>query len=289
MWSACLTGRGQSTMAEFAYTEALDVLAGAPRRTSARCSPRRARRRPGGVPGRLRPPGAAAADRRGARGAGDGDAGGPGLHHRAAGGQGAGRAGRVWVPVLEQTARIGVLAVSLPDAGPAQRAAGGTARRVRRPGRRRAGPGQRRPAGAAARQAHVAARLHAVGPAAAVGAARPGRAGGRDTRARLRHRGRRLRLRGRRRRAAVRDHRRDGARARLDAARRPRGGRVPARAPRRGVARGDARRHRRGPGQRLRRPLVRHRHPRHARTAAPGGWSGPAPGTRRRCCCAAGR
>ena len=39
---------------------------------------------------------------------------------------------RVWVPVLEQTARAGVLAVSLPDAGAGQRPAGRAARGVRR-------------------------------------------------------------------------------------------------------------------------------------------------------------
>ena len=140
---------------------------------------------------------------------------------------------RIWVPVLEQTARVGVLAVSVPDADPAGvrqaellgvfagLVVGGLTRvsdapRVRRHGRRMSLP--------------ASMQWDLLPPWSA---ARPRRASGRDTRACLRHRGRRVRLRGGRRRAALRDHRRDGPRARLDAASRPGGGRVPARAPRR--------------------------------------------------------
>ena len=42
----------------------------------------------------------------------------PGLHHRPAGAAGDGTAAPVWVPVLEQTARIGVLAVAVGDPSP---------------------------------------------------------------------------------------------------------------------------------------------------------------------------
>ncbi len=95
----------------------------------------------------------------------------------------------------------------------------------------------------------------------------PGALSGRDPRARLRHRRRRLRLRGRRRRDALRGHRRDGPRARLDRAGRPGGRRLPARAPR--AARRSPEIHAAIDDalvQRLRRPVVRHRHPRHACT-----------------------
>ena len=196
---------------------------------------------------------------------------------------------RVWVPVSEQASRTGVLAVTIADDAPetvervellgvfAGLVIAAAARVSDVPYVRRTGTGD------------VAGGGHAVGPAAAAEHPHPGGHDRRAARARLRHRRRRVRLLDQRRSPGLRDHRRDGTRPRLHAADRARGRRLPARAPPRRLHHGHARGHRPGAYPAI---TTTSRSPPASSAgsrSAPGGWSGRAPGIRRRCCCAGAR
>ena len=244
----------------------------------------------GGVPGRLRPQGAVPAGRvtwprkrwRGRWRAGRSP---PASRLPAA------RDGpvRVWVPVVEQTTRTGVLAVTCP----ARRSRGGpgagrAAGRVRRAGRGVGRAGQRRPLRAAAGPGHVAAGGHAVGPAAA--AERPHRRGAdrRGARAGYDIAGDAFdyAVNGADLHFAIIDGLGHGIGSTLltglavGAYRHARRDGAP-------VAGMHAASTRRWPGTMT--IVVRHRHHRPAGHRARDGWSGRVPGIRGRCCCAAAR